>query len=425
MLGAGGVAAVTGCSSRSMDGGAQVVTRTESTTLAPSGDPSSNGLDDAVAVADDGTTVLVGGRSTEAPDGVDTYGTVPGAAFVFIRREGEWEQRTILAGEGLQGVWGFGDAVALADGGTALVGAPNERSGDYTGAAYVFARGDDGWSRRAMLEPRDREVHDSFGRFVALDGAGTTALVAGEVPDTRLAGSAVSAYVFTREGTGWSQSAELLPTDARTVDSYKAGMALDDDGSTAIVGGVVDDTNATGAAFLFERVAGSWEFRTTLTPDDSDDFGFFGHSVALAADGATALVGASGGTGPDGDGESGLRPGPGAAYVFTREGGDWRQQARLTAADGRANDDFGAATAIAADGRGVVVGARLAGVDGEPEVGKAYRFEREDDEWTQTATLVSSDGAADSHVGESVGYDAGTTVLGSDPDGDPTYVFDQ
>lgn len=47
----------------------------------------------------------------------------------------------------------------------------------------------------------------------------------------------------------------------------------------------------SGAAFVFEGRDGIWEQRSKLVPDDGDRKDFFGKSVALADDGAIALVG--------------------------------------------------------------------------------------------------------------------------------------
>ena len=47
----------------------------------------------------------------------------------------------------------------------------------------------------------------------------------------------------------------------------------------------------------------------------------------------------------------------GSAYVYTRSGSTWTEQAKLTASDGAANDQFGDSVAISGDT--VVIGARL------------------------------------------------------------------
>ena len=85
----------------------------------------------------------------------------------------------------------------------------------------------------------------------------------------------------------------------------------------------------------------------------------------MAVSGDTAVVGAH-----NDDTRGGVDAG--SAYVFTRTGTTWTQQAKLTAADGAESDYFG--WSVAVDGATAVVGApnddTAAGVD----AGSAYAF---------------------------------------------------
>jgi hypothetical protein len=71
-----------------------------------------------------------------------------------------------------------------------------------------------------------------------------------------------------------------------------------------------------------------------LTAGDAAAGDQFGTAVALSvtSSGTTVVVGAQG-----------KDSGTGAAYVFTRSGATWSQQAELTAGDAAAGDDFGTA----------------------------------------------------------------------------------
>ncbi|HET9664093.1 MAG TPA: FG-GAP repeat protein, partial [Burkholderiales bacterium] len=77
----------------------------------------------------------------------------------------------------------------------------------------------------------------------------------------------------------------------------------------------------------------------------------------------------------------------GAAYVFMRNGTNWRQDSYLKASNAEAFDEFGVSVAISADGRTLVIGAPTeAGASGgvnvnqndnsAPEAGAAYVFAR-------------------------------------------------
>ncbi|MFQ5658676.1 MAG: FG-GAP repeat protein [Candidatus Methylomirabilales bacterium] len=116
-----------------------------------------------------------------------------------------------------------------------------------------------------------------------------------------------------------------------------------------------------------------------LTARDGAASDHFGAAVALSGD--TVVVGVSG---DDDRGSS-----SGSAYVFQRTGTTWTEQAKLTARDGAAFDQFGAAVALSGDT--VVVGARFDDDRGSSS-GSAYVFQRTGATWTEQAKLTSQDG---------------------------------
>jgi hypothetical protein len=95
----------------------------------------------------------------------------------------------------------------------------------------------------------------------------------------------------------------------------------------------------------------------------------------------------------------------GAAYVFERTSGGWKQQAILTAGDGVVGDRFGESVAIA--GNTVIVGAPSDNVGTNIYQGSAYVFTRNGNIWTQAAHLTASDGAAGDGFGKSVAISGG------------------
>lgn len=126
-----------------------------------------------------------------------------------------------------------------------------------------------------------------------------------------------------------------------------------------------------------------------LTASDGAEANDFGGSVAIS--GSTAVVGAS---------DSQI----GAAYVFVRSGGVWRQEAELRPSDGSIGDFFGYSVAIS--GSTAVVGA----FDARAGVGAAYVFVRSGTAWSQQAELSPSDGDS---FGFSVAISGSTIVVGA------------
>jgi hypothetical protein len=157
----------------------------------------------------------------------------------------------------------------------------------------------------------------------------------------------------------------------------------------------------------------TWSQQAKLTASDGNAGDWFGWSVAV--DGDTAVVGAYQ---DDDNGAS-----SGSAYVFTRSGSTWSQQAKLVASDGANNDFFGQAVAISGDT--AVIGAY--GDDGYQ--GSAYVFTRSGSTWTEQVKLTATVRAADDSFGRSVAISGDTVVIGapqddgSQPDSGSVYVY--
>jgi FG-GAP repeat len=126
------------------------------------------------------------------------------------------------------------------------------------------------------------------------------------------------------------QKAKLTAADGASGDSFGWSVAIS--GSTAVVGADAKNSN-TGAAYVFTRSGSTWTRQAELTSSDGAANDFFGLSVAIS--GSTAVVGAPG-----------KNTFTGAAYVFTRSGSAWSQQAELTASGGVGGDDFGVSVAL-------------------------------------------------------------------------------
>ena len=181
-----------------------------------------------------------------------------------------------------------------------------------------------------------------------------------------------------------------------------------------------------GACLLLFLTAGPYEptslaaFETAkLTAADGAPGDWFGRSVAISEDGNTVVVG------------SYRDDGHGSAYVFVRSGGNWIQQAKLTASDGAGNDVFGFSVAVSGDT--VVVGALWDDIGPNFNQGSAFVFVKPAGGWTdmtQTAKLTASDGAFGDQFGIAVAAFGDTVVVGANGGGivpnipqGSTYVF--
>ena len=101
-----------------------------------------------------------------------------------------------------------------------------------------------------------------------------------------------------------------------------------------------NSAGGSGAAYVFIRSGTTWTQQAYLKASNTDAGDYFGYSVAISGD--TVVVGAYGegsnATGVNGDQSDNSAAYSGAAYVFTRSGTTWTQQAYLKASNTGADD---------------------------------------------------------------------------------------
>ena len=183
-----------------------------------------------------------------------------------------------------------------------------------------------------------------IGMSVALSADGNTALV-GAPADGTYTEYKGSAFVFTRSGSTWTQQGEKLTGGGEVGGAwFGESVALSADGNTALIGGPTDD-GAIGAAWVFTRSGSTWTQQgEKLTGGGEVGEAFFGKNVALSADGNTALIGGYN------DNEH-----QGAAWVFTRSGSTWTQQGEKLTGGGQPGF-FGWGVALSGDGNTALIG---------------------------------------------------------------------
>ncbi len=359
----------------------------------------------------DGDTLILG-----APRGNGDTGT----AYVFVRNGTSWDfQAQLVPSSGFLGAW-FGGSVAV-EGDRAVVGA--RRDIDSTGMiqpgrAYVFERTGTTWTETAVLEALDAFDTDWFGQSVDLSG--DTIVVGSNFNQATVGFAAGAAYVFVDNGTAWAEQTKLIASDATGGDFFGWDVAVDQD--TIVVGSEFDDDNGSesGSAYVFTRSGIVWTERTKLAPASGaaadDQFG-----VSVDIENGTIVVGAI---------EAPFMAPccTGSAYVFTGSGATWSQEAQLTPTGGAAGDLFGSSVSL--DGDTLAVGAINSDVMGT-DSGAAYVFSRVGTVWSQDAELRGSNSLTGDLVGDGLGLSGGVVVAGA-PYGDQpgfadagaAYVYD-
>src|SRR5262245_6593440 len=376
-----------------------------------SGVTASTNLGMSTALSADGSTAIVGGPVPNNADRNRSPSIGPaGAAWVFARRGGLWTQQdNKLVGttsESGGSLWSQGASVALsADGNTAIVGGPSDDK--TTGAAWVFTRRGGVWTQQGnklvgaddTLRASEPPLPLGQGMAVALSADGNTAIVGGWRSE--------GAWVYKRSGEVWTQQGKKL-VGSGAVGNSRQGMsvALSADGSTAIVGGW-SDNGKTGAAWVFVRKGELWTQQgKKLVGTDAVGRAQQGMSVALSADGNTALVGGPGDNPWDHSAAFGLGA-VGAAWVFTRSGGVWSQQGnKLVSGTGSARQ--GVSVALSADGNLAVVG----GVAHNAGMGVVSVFTRRGDQWTLEKKLVGTGAVGQSAPSVALSADGNIVMVG-------------
>ncbi len=156
-----------------------------------------------------------------------------------------------------------------------------------------------------------------FGASVAVSADGRTAIVGAP----REGGGAGSARVFALTPSGWQEQAQLGPSEGGEEAAVPCtegeecrlgiSVAISADGNTALVGSPLEE-DRKGAVRAFVRTGTTWsQLGPTLTGESLPGKALFGRSVAISADGQTALIGA---------------PGSAAATVLHRVGSGWTQE---------------------------------------------------------------------------------------------------
>ena len=340
-----------------------------------------------------GNSSLDGDTALVMRPGDDENGTKSGSAYVFVRDGENWTQQAKLLPDDGAAYDMFGSSGSL-DGDTVVVGAA-QVYGNSTdpGSAYVFVRNGDTWTQQAKLVPSDSLEEDRFGSSVSLDGD-TVAIGA---YDDELMNEYYRVYVFVRSGTIWTQQAKIVSPLGSSSYLFGKSLSLDDD--TLLIGEDSNFVNSTGAVYVFVRYGTTWSLQGMLEKDEYDLlYDCYAQSVAL--DGDTAIVG-------DHCSDD-LWQNSGAAYVFTRTGTTWVQQAKLLPPLGLDNNQMGFSVSIRGDN---VILSSLGDLQDDTHNGLVHFFERTGTTWAHHSFVQVSQDNSENHYPGASCIDGDTALL--------------
>jgi len=232
----------------------------------------------SVSLTADGNMLAVGAydedgslAGTNERQDDDVNGT--GAVYVLTRTGGQWKQTAYLKASNAERSDSLGVAVSIsADGNTLAATAldedgattginssaiPDWRNDASAGAVYVFVRNRDTWSEQAYIKASNTGRHDWFGARLSLSGDGNTLAVGAQLEDSAARGinakqdddtaqEAGAIYLFTRDGTTWTQNAYVKGSNTEAYDEFGSAVALNRDGTSMAVGARGEDSAANG-----------------------------------------------------------------------------------------------------------------------------------------------------------------------------------
>ncbi|WP_165248863.1 Ig-like domain repeat protein [Paludisphaera soli] len=321
----------------SMPGAVYVYTRgdrvwTETARLAmPEGVPGHR-FGQGVAISGDGSTLAVTSR-------VGEWATGGASLHIYSRSESGWNLSQTIT---LEASYGFGGWLSISDdGGVVAGGAAFFNSA--AGAAYVFSRVNGVYAMEPPILAPDGSPGDWLGEPAALSGDGRL-LVLGSAYRTAGGVGRGAIYVYERSESGWNHTATLSATPGVTTGLR---VAVNGDGSVLLARERTEgEAGPIDAGVVYTKSGSTWSRSAELIDPEPAPGDVYGDWVALSPDGLTAFLGA-----PQRKSTEGVPAG--AAYVFSRTGATWEQVGRFADPAGKALDRFGMGATIR--GRTIVV----------------------------------------------------------------------
>ncbi|MGD8925731.1 MAG: hypothetical protein PVG20_02705 [Thioalkalispiraceae bacterium] len=354
----------------------------------------------------------------------------------------------------------FGKGVSLSNNGRVLVIGQPSSSCDYQGTAgkvFVFTRSNtiissnqgtvSGWKLLKTIHNYNGLGigYTEFGHNVSVSGDGLTIAIGShgwtDTIDQDGNGNTTGVYIYRYS---FLQQDYILDSNFvadsyhyNTVSYFSSSLSLSDDGNTLAVGAYGDNSEAiginnpgteftsiqSGAAFVFNRVAGNWSLTATIKADNAQRYDQFGYAVSLSGDGKTLAVGAikedSNANTVNGSQSDNTARDAGAVYIYSLQNSNWVHQAYLKPSTNQQCAHFGASVSLSGDGNTLAVGAY--GTDDQANCisqqsgGQVVIFNRARNTWQEQAILQGHNNLTNGdHFGNAVSlsHDGMTLAVG-------------
>lgn len=270
----------------------------------------------------------------------------------------------------------FGTSVVISENGQYMVTGAWRYDSQYedVGIVYVYKRNHNTWSLQQKLQPSDKQLYKSFGRFVDISYDGSVLVVGTSSRgfDTDKAGGhsdSGSIYVFTRDGDIWSQNVKLQPDDHTHTDAFGVYVSISGDGHR-IAASATGSINNKGAIYTFIKSGNTWKQESKIQPNDD----YTGLGIGLAISGDGQYISSRG---------SNVKTLYGETLIFVKSGNGWKQQANLKPQDLEKPSRYGMIHSMSHNGVYLVTGALYA----SSHMGEMYIFKRSGSSWELIKTV--------------------------------------
>lgn len=335
-----------------------------------------------------------------APHADTDIGTQAGTVEIFHYENEAWGLHQVLTamsdGEAFEN---FGYDVDLKDG-VLVVGAVGSfDKGPMVGCAYVFELEENSWESKQIIYPGDYHHGMHYGNSVATNGK---AIVVGSMLADGNKGITGAVYVYEKSMETWEQANKIIDPNGSVHDRFGSAIAINSAG-TIVVGAYHNSkySEKTGAAFVFEYEESNWTITDTLRTDLHTENDMFGYSVDISNH--EIVVGAYHADGNETN--------SGSVYTFNNNSGDWEHESTIFPNDGKRNDLFGAKVSIT-DER-LLVSAPRTDEDGFEDMGTAYLYEKEGDNFVLQTIFAEPTVNQHSNFGLSMAMDSTQIFIGA------------
>ncbi|MCK5148819.1 T9SS type A sorting domain-containing protein [bacterium] len=266
----------------------------------------------------------------------DVYGTSAGKAYIYKQIDGQWVEQQELFAHDAQAYDYFGNSVAITSSMACVSAMGLQRDSTNAGAVYVFDKIGDDWLLHSKLTPPGLQPGAYYGYRMDFNGDYLFISAHG----TGMTNGCV--YALERNGSSWYFRQALQPADNAARDQF--GRSLATAGSWLAVGAMArdDDTDRTGAVYLYRYNNGSWEEWGIVLPPEQQENLYFGKSLDLRYSESGTLHLAVTSDDPA-KGEQ-----AGQVYVY-RYDGDFVLEKQMTSGQGQTMDRFGCDVALGDD----------------------------------------------------------------------------